>query len=112
MAEVNYTEAQVNEAVARYEAANTDVARAEVVEQLAKEFGKTKASVRAKLVREGVYVAKTVTRKRKAKKADVVALIAKVLGVNEEVVGSLENATYATLVRVYGALGARKAEAE
>lgn len=53
----------VAEMVSTYEAAESDEARAEAVASLAEKFGKTVQSVRAKLVREGVYKAKARTTK-------------------------------------------------
>ena len=49
-AKVNYTEAQTSQMIADYQAGAT-------VEALAEAMGKAVRSVRAKLVREGVYVA-------------------------------------------------------
>jgi len=49
-AKVNYTEAQVEQMIANYQAG-------ESVEAIAEAMGKAVRSVRAKLVREGVYVA-------------------------------------------------------
>ncbi len=82
-----------------YEQADSDAARAAVVNEYADLYGKTPASVRAKLVREGVYIAQTraPAGKRSAKKSDIVTAIADMLGVNGEAVESLEKATKRSL---------------
>ena len=97
---VNYTTAQTAELVAAYEAAESDEARADVVQEFAMTFGKPAQSIRAKLVSEGVYVAKTYRTKKGEKpesKAEIVAGIASVLGVTQEAVESLEKANKAAL---------------
>ena len=102
-----YTADQVSKMVADYTAAQTDEDRAEVVESLHAEFGKSVASIRSKLVREGVYVRK----ERKAKdgsavisKADLVQQIADAMGEDAEVIESLEKATKVTLQKVLAAV--------
>ena len=55
---VNYTEAQVAQMIADYQAGQT-------VEAIAEAMGKAVRSVRSKLVREGVYVAAEKTPKAK-----------------------------------------------
>ena len=92
----NYSDEMVAEMVDRYTAANSDDWRSRVVAELAAEFGKTPASIRAKLVREGVYVAKTRTNKSGGaieKKADIVNEIAEAIHVSAEILESLEKAT-------------------
>ncbi len=58
---VNYTPEQTATMLAMYAPAETmdDSGRAELVAEIANEIGKTVRSVRAKLTREGVYIAKT-----------------------------------------------------
>lgn len=102
-----YTEDQVSKMVAEYTAATTDEARAEVVDSLSLELGKTVASVRSKLVREGVYVRKE--RKTKSgdpvvSKADLVTQIADAMQEDAEVIESLEKATKVTLQKVLAAV--------
>ena len=109
---VNYTKEATADLVERYTAVKTDADRKAVVEAVAKELGKTVASVRAKLVREKVYVAVTRVGKRKAKKAELIAALAKTMGVNEDAIGSLEKATAAAILKVIGAVGKAKREAE
>ena len=109
---VNYTAEATEALVARYVAEGTDEARVAVVEAVAKELGKSVGSVRAKLVAEGVYVAVTRTGKKVARKAELVATLAKNLGVDEEVIGSVEKATGVALVAIIGAVGRIKYEAE
>ena len=102
-----YTEDQVSKMVSAYEAADTDEGRAEVVESIAEEFGKSVASVRSKLVREGVYVKKTRTTKTGepvVSKADLVNQIADAIGEDAEVIESLEKATKVTLQKILSAV--------
>lgn len=103
---VNYTEAQTVELVEAYTEAQTDEARKDVVVEFAENFGKSTASIRAKLVAKGVYVKAERATKRVAKKADLVAEIAELLNSDEDVVGSLEKATAVALTRVRDALKA------
>lgn len=97
---VNYTDAQVSALVEAYTACEDADQRDAVIEQFAGEFAKPVRSIRAKLVREGVYVKKTYTTKTGEKpesKADIVQDIAGVLACNVEAVESLEKATKSTL---------------
>ena len=96
MAQQNYTEEQVTTLVAAYKAAETEAERLATVAAYAETFGKTPASIRAKLVREGVYIAKeykTKTGDKPESKDDIVTDIARTLGVTVDAVGSLEKAT-------------------
>jgi hypothetical protein len=103
---VNYTD----EAVARlhevYDGDATVEDRDAQVAQLADELGKSPASIRAKLTREGIYVPKGKNPSGKAsiRKADLVTAIAAKLGADEDVVGSLEKATKKSLELVLEAL--------
>lgn len=102
-----YTEDQVSKMVSDYSAADTDQARAEVVDSLAEEFGKSVASIRSKLVREGVYVKKertTKTGQPVVSKAELVQHIADAMGEDVEVIESLEKATKVTLQKVLAAV--------
>ena len=104
---VNYTDAQAAQMVERYEAAQTDEQRAAIVEELAHEFGKTVRSVRAKLVREGVYVKKTYKTKTGDKaetKENIVDDIARALGVASDQLGGLEKATKKALNLIRGTM--------
>ena len=104
---VNYTTAQTAELVAAYEAADSDEARAEVVDEFAMTFGKPAQSIRAKLVSEGVYIAKTYkgkTGEKPESKAKIVGDIASVLGVTQEAVESLEKANKKALTLIRGTL--------
>ena len=79
----NYTDAMVNQMVGTYTAAPS----METVVALATQLGKNKRSIIAKLVREGVYKAAPRVTKAGApivRKADIVADIASVLGVELE----------------------------
>ena len=76
---VNYTAEQVKTLVSAYKAANSQESRDSVVNSFANDLGKSVASIRAKLSREGVYVKKeTATKKASSniKKAAKVAQIA------------------------------------
>jgi hypothetical protein len=109
---VNYTTAQTAELVAAYEAAETQDEREAVVVEFSEAFNKGRQSIRAKLVSEGVYVAKTYKTKKGEKpesKAEIVAGIATVLGVTQEAVESLEKANKAALNLVRGTLVAAHA---
>ena len=107
----NYTNEQVEVLVAAYAAATDEGERDAVVVDFAEKFEKTKASVRAKLVREGVYVAKTkASVGKRVPKNDLVSKLANVLGVDEDVVGSLEKATAVALTKVLEAVRKLKAQ--
>lgn len=104
----NYTEVQTTELVGAYTAASTAEDRSAVVAHYAEAFGKTVNSIRAKLVREKVYVAKTYTNKNGAKpvkKDSMVADIAKRIGMSQEACESLEKVNKNVLVRILHALG-------
>lgn len=105
--ETVYTAEVVERMTEAYRAAESDEARATVVAAFAEELGVTLPSVRAKLVSLGVYVAKTRTTKNGESvetKANIVADIAKAMGVAEEVLESLEKATKPVLKRVRDAI--------
>ena len=79
----NYTDEMVSSMVDQYAASPTKA----TVEALAETFGKSTRSIIAKLSREGVYVAQPKVTKAGApivRKADIVADIASVLGVELE----------------------------
>ena len=91
----NYTDAMVNSMIGKY----TTCPSVETVAHLAKEFGKTKRSIIAKLVREGVYKATPRVTKTGApvvRKAQIVADIMSALGATV-VLPSLEKASKADL---------------
>lgn len=108
----NYTTAQTAELVAAYEAQLDEnggdaESRESVVREFAETFGKPLQSIRAKLVSEGVYVAKaykTKTGDKPESKADIVTGIASVLGCNVEAVESLEKANKKALTLIRGTL--------
>ena len=106
----------VADMVERYTGAETDEGRKEVVTELAEELGKSEASIRAKLVREGVYIAKKATAKNGepiVKKSELVDKLVKSLGVelSENEASSLEKATKTALTKLVKAAEAN-AEAE
>jgi len=105
----NYTAEQTAELVEGYNAVSDQgqEARDHCVAQFAALFGKTPASIRAKLTSEGVYIAKSYKTKKGAKpesKALMVSDIARILGVSSEVVESLEKANKKALELVRGTL--------
>ena len=110
---VNYTPEQTAMLVDAYESVETQEQREAVVARYAEEFGKAPQSIRAKLVSEGVYVAKTYKTKKGEKpesKAAIVAGIAHLLGVDSERVESLEKANKTALNLVRGSLAFAAAE--
>jgi len=102
----NYTDEMVARLHEVYDPQSSEAQREESVAQLADELNKKPASIRAKLTREGVYVAKAKVEKAKAgpTKAMLVAAIAKTLAVDEDTVGSLEKANKNALTAVLAAL--------
>lgn len=97
---VNYTEEQVKALVGAYGNAGSQEARDEVVSSFAESFGKSVASIRAKLSREGVYIKKERLSKDGSKverKAAKVARIAEHSAKPLEFFDSLEKATGAVL---------------
>ena len=111
--QANYTPEQTEILVDAYRAVDTDETRAAVVAHYAEEFGKPMQSIRAKLVSEGVYVAKAYKTKKGEKpesKAEMVAGIASLLGVDSERVESLEKANKTALNLVRGSLAFAAAE--
>jgi hypothetical protein len=98
---------QLEHIIKTYQAAKTDDERAAAVVQIAEDIGKNVQSVRAKLVREGVYIA----RSRRAKdgspietKGSMVDRIDKKynLAFTDSEALSLEKATKSTLRKLLG----------
>lgn len=107
MTDVYEDRAVVDKMVERYTAVDTDEARAKVVAELSDELGKTVQSIRSKLVREQVYIAKVRTSKDGSEvitKSVLVDMIAEKLGVEftESEAMSLEKATKTTLKKILG----------
>ena len=97
---VNYTEEQVKALVGAYDNAGSQEARDSVVETFSQSLGKSVASIRAKLSREGVYVKKERLSKDGSKverKAEKVTRIAEHSEKPLEFFDSLEKATGAVL---------------
>ena len=99
---VNYPPEMVKTMLEVYGAAeNTDEARQEAMEKLSEQFGRTVASIRAKLSFERVYIAKAKPEKSggtRILKSDIVSLIAKNSGEkNAEFFESLAGANRAVL---------------
>ena len=103
---VNYTEEMVARLHEVYDGEADEAVRDEQVAQLAEELGKSAASIRAKLTREGLYVPKNKAPAGKAgmTKAELVAVIAAQMQVDEDRVGSLEKANKDVLKLVVSAL--------
>lgn len=103
---VNYTDEMTARLHAVYDGEAVEEARVAQVAQLAEELGKSAASIRAKLTREGIYVpkAKVPAGKAGVLKSALVSVIADKLGVPEDTVGSLEKANKAVLVLLAKAL--------
>lgn len=99
-----YTPEVTQSLVAEYSAAESVEARQEVVERFAETLEVKPASVRAKLVREGVYQKVERERKSVATKSELVAKVAEALGAPEEALESLEKATKGALTRVLAGL--------
>lgn len=97
----NYTEEQVVELVFAYTAAETDEARAACVEAYAEKFEKSPASIRAKLVREKLYIKpEKAGKKGGIQKADLVEEISNFTETPVEILDSLSKATMVALTRV------------
>jgi len=102
----------VAEMVNEYKEAETDEERAAVVQEWSEKLGKSPASVRQKLVREGVYIAKERTSKDGSEvisKGKLVDQIAEALGITltESEATSLEKATKQTLKKILEAAMAK-----
>lgn len=88
---LNYTHEQTQQAVAAYAAGATP-------EAIATTIGKSVRSVVAKLVREGVYVAKTrVQTQTRVTKTMLIAVIASKHNLDLSVLATLEKANYEAL---------------
>lgn len=98
----NYSTSAVEALHAGYDGTASDADRKAQVTALGSELGKSDASIRAKLTREGLYVALTKAPAGKApvRKATLVQAIADALPVDVEVIDSLEKANKATLVLI------------
>jgi hypothetical protein len=98
---------QMDAIISRYQAADSDQARAKVVAAVATEIGRNVQSVISKLVREGVYIAKTRTAKNGAPietKSSMVDRIASKFDIEftDGEAMSLEKATKSTLRKILG----------
>lgn len=97
---LNYTPDQVREMVKAYEAGETDNGRKAVVTALAQEMKKSLASIRAKLVSEGVYIKPEKLDKAGNKveqKGAIVDQIAELCDSDSEAFDSLEKANKSVL---------------
>ena len=103
---VNYTDEMVAKLHAGYDGTASVAERDAQIAQLADEVGRSAASVRAKLTREGIYVPKGPAPKkgRGESKAEIVSRIAVALDADEDVIGSLEKATKVALYKVLDAI--------
>jgi len=104
----NYTPEQTAELVAAYQAAEGYEAKAAVVTAFAEKFGRSIASIRQKLVREGVYQKKEYQTKRgerpvkKEKLADKIGQL--VPSLSEGELSSLTKANKSALNKILTAL--------
>ena len=99
---VNYTDAQVAELVEAYNMSVTDELRATTVEHYADRFGKSVASIRAKLVAEGVYIKPETSKKRGGTTKDAIAsAIASVIRMSEGEADSLTKANRSALDKIW-----------
>lgn len=97
---VNYTDEQVSALKAAYVAAESYDEQQDVLKTFHEEWGKSVASLRAKLTREGVYKKKEYTNKQGGKsirKAQKVVWLATALNTTAENVDDLEKLTHKTL---------------
>lgn len=98
---VNYTDEQTRELVTAYAAADSDESRAAVVASFAASFEKSPASIRAKLVREKVYIKPARDGKKGGvKKGDLLDRIAELTETPVDVLDSLSKATMFALNRI------------
>lgn len=91
-----YTLEQTAQIIAAYAAGHTP-------DEIATMVDKTRRSIIAKLAREGVYQTQAQPQRRH-KKSELVAEIAQHLGVDSEVLISLEKATHEALVAMHNAV--------
>ena len=95
--QANYSKEQEAAMIERYQECKTEKSRLACVQNLADEFGKTVPSVRSKLVKLGVYIAKVYKTKTGSKpetKETIVSDIAACLGVDaDSSIAGLEKAT-------------------
>lgn len=107
----NYTEAQVNEMVARY----TEEPSRETVENLAKELNKSIKSIIGKLSREGVYQKTEYLTKSGEKpitKLELVSALGDVLDIPDQWLEGLEKAPKPVLKRIVDMLEEAQANYE
>ena len=107
-----YTAEVMERMVADYTAAENMDERDQVVENWANELEVSLQSVRAKLVREGVYVAKSKTdggNRTTVRKDELVDQVAKALGLEMSEIESLGKATKAALEALTGRVTALRA---
>ena len=103
----NYTAEMTTSLVEAYKNATTAEERVAVVAHYAEAFGKTVNSIRAKLTREKVYVAKTYVNKngvKPVKKDAIVEKIASKIGLSADVCDSLEKVNKPVLIAILRAL--------
>jgi ribosomal protein L22 len=107
----NYTEAQVNEMVARY----TEKPDRETVENLAKELNKSIKSIIGKLSREGVYQKTeylTKSGEKPVTKLELVSELGDVLDIPDQWLEGLEKAPKPVLKRIVDMLQEAQANYE
>ncbi len=103
----NYSPELTATIVAEYEKGETDEERLQILENLSSKHAKPVRSLRAKLVREGVYVAKTYKTKTGARpitKETLVGAIAAAMGEPADALSGLEKATKKALALIFEAV--------
>lgn len=114
---VNYTPEMTATMVSKYTAVKTEpeAVRDAMVKELAAELNKSERSIRAKLSRENVYVAKTVVSKvtgeTPAKKIELAARLAEISGANINV-DNVAKMNKVDITRLIAAFEALQPEAE
>lgn len=103
---VNYTDEMVAALHDGYDGTASEDVRSAQILALGEQLGKSPASIRAKLTHEKLYVPKAKAPAGKAVilKSVIVASIAEKLGVDVDVVGSLEKVTKVALLKIEAAL--------
>ena len=111
----NYTAEMVAVLLAGYDPEATQDERTAQIAAISKEIDRPTRSVIAKLTSEGVYVPKVYKTKKGEKvvrKSALVAELASLMGVEEDVISSVEKATKKTLQLFVAALTPETVEAD
>ncbi len=112
---VNYPPAMTLKIVAAYKKGKTEEEREDILETLSIQHGKGVKSLRAKLVREGVYIKKEYKTKAGDKpetKENIVKGLASLLGVAAKELAGLDKATKKTLDLLRNCIEAERRETD